>query len=136
MIRVGGACFLDNGVPPVHDVMPGAAVPVVVSGEVEDARAGHVKSDVVVIRQLVEKVAGVSGFVSASAIVRAGHVRADADSEVGPAFPHRVSILADGDKRRFAGVDEPLRCDGGEEERRRHKKQKIERIEPVPDFHL
>ena len=49
MKRIGRAAFLDDVVAAVYDVMPRAAVPVVVAREVKDARAFDVERDVEVV---------------------------------------------------------------------------------------
>ena len=87
--RIGRAGLLDDVVPAVHLVVPGAAVPVVVAGEVEDAGASDVERDVEVVGLLVEEVRRVGGVVAADAVVGAAHVGAHADALVGPAVPLR-----------------------------------------------
>src|SRR5205823_6449228 len=58
-VRVSRAALPDEVVGAVHLVVPGAAVPAVVAGKVEDARALDVEGHVEVVGLLVEEVAGV-----------------------------------------------------------------------------
>jgi hypothetical protein len=52
-------------------VVPGAAVPVLIAGEVDHARPFGIESDVEVVALLVEEVAGVGGLVAPAAVVGA-----------------------------------------------------------------
>src|SRR5437773_217586 len=67
-VRVRSAALLNKVVGAIDLVVPGAAVPVVVTGKVQEARALDVESDVEVVGLLVEKVAGVSGVVVTGAV--------------------------------------------------------------------
>ncbi|TMQ33658.1 MAG: hypothetical protein E6K70_11975 [Planctomycetota bacterium] len=78
-------------------------MPVVKAGEVEDARALNVQSDIEVIGLLVEKVAGVGPFIASGAVIGATQVGAGADALVGPALPLAVGIQAYRDHRWFLG---------------------------------
>ena len=80
-------------------VVPGAAVPVVVADEVEDAGTFDVERDVAVVGELIEEVGGVGALVAAGAVVGAAHVGARADALVGPVVPHAISVETDGDGR-------------------------------------
>src|SRR5207247_3875611 len=55
-VRVRSAALLNKVVGAIDLVVPGAAVPVVVTGKVQEARALDVASDVEVVGLLVEKV--------------------------------------------------------------------------------
>src|SRR5207302_4255119 len=81
----------------IDDVMPGAAVPVIVAREVEDARALEVERDVEIVGELEEEMAGIGAFVAAAAVISASHVGAGADVLIGPAVPGAVGVVADGD---------------------------------------
>ena len=94
--RIGGAGFLHDVVRAVHVVMPRAAVPVIVAGEVEHAGAFHVERHVVVVGQLIEEMGGVGPLVAASPVVGAAHVGARADALIRPAVPHAVRIQTHG----------------------------------------
>ena len=105
LVRIGGAGFLDDVVHAIDLVMPGAAVPVVVAGEVEHARALHVERHVAVVGELVEEVAGVGAFVAAAAVVGAAHVGPRADALAGPAFPQAIGVEANRNDRRLRGQE-------------------------------
>ena len=99
MKRIGRAAFLDDVVSAVYDVMPRAAVPVVVAREVKDAGAFHVERDVEIVGELVEEVTGVGAFIAPAAIIGAAHVGARSDPLVGPSLPQPVRIESDWDDR-------------------------------------
>src|SRR5689334_11774895 len=86
-------------VSPIHFIVPGTAVPVVVAGKVEDARSHHIQRNVAVLRLLVEEVAGIGTLVPTGPVVRAAHIGAHADPQSGPRLPHAVSVIPDGDYR-------------------------------------
>ncbi len=87
----------------IDDVMPGAAVPVIVAREVEDAGILNIERDVEIVGELVEEMAGIGAFVAAGAVVGASHVGAGADALIGPAVPGAVGVVADGDDGRIGG---------------------------------
>ena len=87
LVRVGGAGLLDDVVGAVDLVVPRAAVPVVVAGEVQDAAASDVERDVEVVGRSGRGSAGVGRAVAAVAVVGAAHVGAHADALLGPAVP-------------------------------------------------
>src|SRR4051812_19511985 len=103
MERIGGGAFFDDVFTAIGDIAPGAAVPMIVAGEVENSLAGDVEGDVIVVGKLVKVMAGVSAAIAAGAVVSAPHVSADADTLLRPFFPLQVSIGADGDGGRFGG---------------------------------
>jgi hypothetical protein len=102
-VRVRGAALPDEVVGAIDLIVPGAAVPVVVAGEIQDAWALDVEGDVEVVGLLVEEVAGVGALVAAGAVVGAAHVRPRPNALVGPALPLAVGVEADGDDRRLVG---------------------------------
>src|SRR5579859_5606606 len=93
----------------INIVMPRAPVPVVVTREVEDARAGHVQSDIVIVRELVKKMAGIRSLVPAPAVVGAPHVRAFTDPLIRPSFPLPISVQTDRYNGRFPRINEPAK---------------------------
>src|SRR3954468_23703291 len=103
MERISRAGLLDNMFGAIDHVTPGAAVPVIVAREIENARAFHIQGHVVVIGELIEKVAGVGAAISTGAIVRAAHVSARAEALQWPFFPLAVGIKADWNHRRLVG---------------------------------
>jgi len=104
MIGIRCTRFLDDVIDAVDFVVPGAAVPVIVSGEVEHAWSFDVERDVVIVGQLIEEVAGVGRLVAAAPIVGAAHVSSNADALIGPTSPHAIGVEPDRDHRRFRGV--------------------------------
>src|SRR5258708_2030917 len=82
-------------------VVPGAAVPVVVAREGEDAGALDVERHVELVGFLVEEVAGVGGLVAALAVVGAAHIGAGADPLQRPLVPATVGVEADRDHGRL-----------------------------------
>ncbi len=101
MQGIGGAGFLYEIVGSIHHVMPGAAVPVVRSDEIQYARALDIQADVEIIRRLVQKVAGVRALVAARAVIRAAHIRPRPDTLVRPPLPLPVRIQSNRNNRRF-----------------------------------
>lgn len=101
MERIGCAGFLNNVVGAVNGVVPWAAVPMVVAGEVEDTGAGDVEGDVLVVVELIKEMAGVRAFVAACAVVGAPHVGAHADALQGPVLPLAIGVEAYWDCWRF-----------------------------------
>src|SRR5262249_7678497 len=101
MKRIVRARFPDDVIDAVDGEVPGAAVPVVETREVEDSRAGKIERDVLVVGKLVEEVAGVGAFVPAGAVVGAVHVRAGANPLKRPLVPLAIRIEADGNRRRL-----------------------------------
>jgi hypothetical protein len=99
MERIDGAAFRDDVVNAVYDVVPRAAMPVVVSREVEDARALHIERDIEIAGELVEEVTGIGTFIAPAAIIGAAHVSARYDPLIGPSFPQPVRIEPDWDDR-------------------------------------
>src|SRR5438445_1976437 len=111
MIGICGGRFLDEMVKAVHFVVPGTAMPMIAADEVEDARSGHIQRHIIIIGELIEKMAGVGAFVSAAAVVGAPQVSPRADALTGPAVPQAIRIETDGNHRRFYGTA----CCGQEE---------------------
>src|SRR5712664_1697612 len=109
MVGIGGAGFLNDVIVSVHDIMPRAAMPMVVASEIEDARSSEIESDVGIVSKLIQEVARISGFVSARAVVGAAHVSACSDAHVRPALPHSQCISAHGDHRRLGTLMPALR---------------------------
>src|SRR5689334_22231056 len=68
----------------------------VVAREIENPLPRHVERDVVVVGELVEKMAGIGAFIAAAAVVSAAHVGANADPLVWPVFPLPVGVETDG----------------------------------------
>ena len=95
------AGLLDEVVRAIHLVMPGAAMPMVVTREVEHARPLDVQRDVPVVGELVEEMAGVGAFVAAAAVVGAAHIGPRADPLAGPALPQAIRIQTHGNDRRL-----------------------------------
>ena len=100
---IGGAGFLDDVIGAVHDVMPGAAVPVIVPREIEHAGAFDVESDIEVVRQLIKEMARVGAFVAAAPVVGAAHVGPSADALQRPLFPAAIGVQANGNDGRIDG---------------------------------
>src|SRR4051812_11985932 len=96
MKRIGRARFLNNVVRAIDDVTPGAPMPVVVAGEVEDAGPLQIERDVEIVRELEEKMAGVGALIPAGAVVGAAHIGAGADALVGPMIPGAIGVVANG----------------------------------------
>ena len=65
----------------VHFIVPGTAVPLVVAGEIKNSRTLQVERNVVVDGQLIRK-----------------HLRANADTLIGPALPHAVGVQPHGNR--------------------------------------
>ena len=99
MQRIDCTAFRDDVVGTVYDVMPRAAVPVVVAREVKDAGAFYIKRDVEIAGELVEEVTGISALITAAAIIGAAHVSARSDTLVGPSLPQPIRIQSNGDDR-------------------------------------
>src|SRR5262245_11165498 len=91
----------------VHLVMPGAAVPMIVTREAKQAGAFDIERHVERIRFLVEKMAGIRRFVAPGSIVGAPHISPGADALIRPALPLSIGIQPDGNDRRFGSVERP-----------------------------
>src|SRR5579875_868305 len=89
---IGRTALADKVIGTVYFVVPGAAVPVVVAGEVEDAGAFEVKCNIEIVGLLVEEMAGVGAFVASPTIVGAAEVSSHADPMIGPALPLAVGV--------------------------------------------
>src|SRR5665213_2862675 len=85
--RVGRTALLHNPVPSVHDVMPRAAVPMIVTRKVKNPRARHIQRDIPIVGQLFENMAGIRPFIAALASIRAAHISPRADSLLRPVVP-------------------------------------------------
>src|SRR5262245_35103600 len=96
MLWVSRARFCHQVIPSIHDIMPGAAMPVVVPGEVQDTGALHIESDIEVVAQLVKEMARIGSFVATASIISAPHVRAHADALLWPQFPTAIGIESHG----------------------------------------
>ncbi len=92
MIGIGRAGFPHEIILSIHHVMPRAAVPMIVAGEVENARTFDIESDVEIVGDLVKEMAGVRPFVAAAPIVGAAHISPHPDPLLRPALPHAVGI--------------------------------------------
>src|SRR5580765_7612951 len=123
MVRIGGAGLDYNVVRTVHFIMPWAAVPMIVSDEIENARAGDVQRHVFVFRKLIEEMAGIGAFVATAAVISAAHVGAHADALIRPALPLAISVKADGNDWRF--------CSCAKLSNRKWKQQKREAQHPL-----
>ena len=73
----------------------------IVAREVEDTRSVDIKSDIIVVSQLIKKMAGVCPFIAAASIISAAHVGAHTDALIRPALPLTKGIEADRNNGRF-----------------------------------
>jgi len=85
----------------IHDIVPRAPVPVIVTGEAKHARAFDIERHVEVIGQLIEKMTRIRAFVATLPVVSAAHVSPDTNALVGPALPLPIGIQPDRDRRRL-----------------------------------
>ena len=76
-------------------------MPVIITNKIENARPFDVECDVVVIGQLVEKMAAIGAFIAAAPIVGAAHVGAHSNALIRPARPLPVGIQSDWNGDRF-----------------------------------
>ena len=74
VVWIGCAALRDEVISAIDLVVPGTAVPVVVTREVEYARSLHIECDVEVVGLLIKEVARIGPFVAAGAVVGAAHV--------------------------------------------------------------
>ena len=88
----------------------------------------HVEGDVEIIGKLVEKMAGIGGFIAAPAVVGAAHVSSDSQSLHRPAVPLTIRIESDRHHGRFGG-GEPLNAGT---EKRKGEKQGRSTWRPAP----
>lgn len=102
--RIRCARFLDDMVFPVHNIVPGAAMPVVVAAEDKYAGAFQIERYIAIIRKLIKKMGTVSAFISSTAVIRAPHVCTHADPLLGPAIPEAIGIESDGNAAFFCGA--------------------------------
>ena len=109
MIRMSGAGLLHDVLGAIHNITPGASMPMIVSRKIQNPGALDIERDVVIVRQLIQEMARVGSFISASAIVRAAHVCPRADTLIWPAIPLPIRIQANRNHRRF---DCPAVCSG------------------------
>ena len=101
---VGSArvALLHQMIGPIDDIVPRAAMPVVVAGEVKHASSFHIERHIVVLGELVEKMARVRAFIAAAPVVGAAHVGARTDDPlIRPALPLPIRIQPDGNDRWF-----------------------------------
>jgi hypothetical protein len=103
MIWSRAARFLHEMVYAIDFIMPRASMPMIVTGEIENARPLQVEGNVLVFRQLVEEMAGISAFISPTPVVGATHVRACADALLRPSLPKPIGITTDGNDWRCVG---------------------------------
>src|ERR1041384_2775274 len=89
---MGAAAFLDEMIGPIDHIMPGAPVPMVVAGEIEHTGTLNIESHIEVISELEKEMTGIGGFIAATTIIGAAHVRADTQPLLRPAVPHPVSV--------------------------------------------
>ena len=94
MKRISSAGFPDEMVYSIHFINPGAAMPMIVAHETEQSWSLKVEGNILVVGQLIEKMAGICSFVSTTAIVGAAQVSSHAQAENGPLIPIAISIEA------------------------------------------
>ena len=87
----------------IHDIMPRAAMPMVVAGEVKNAGACNIECDIEIVGGLIKEMAGVSAFVAAATVVSAPHVGADANALLWPKVPLAIGVEADRNSGDVAG---------------------------------
>src|SRR6266700_663264 len=97
----------------IHLVMPRAAVPMVVTREIQNAWARDIECHVVIIRELIKKMTGISSFIAAAPIIRAPHVGSCPDPLIRPLVPLSIRVQPDRDHRRL-GCDHPPQHHPGE----------------------
>src|SRR4051794_12493134 len=76
-------------------------MPVIVARKINNSGAGDIKRDIVIVRELIQEMAGISAFIATSPIVCAPHIGTSANALVRPFIPLTVSIEADGNHRRL-----------------------------------
>src|SRR6266850_4089940 len=100
---MGGAGFLNNAIRSINLIMPGTAMPMIVTREIEDPLPFEVQRYIAVLAQLVKKVTGIGSFVPPAPIIRAAHVRPGSHPQIRPPFPLCVSIQSHGNDWWFDG---------------------------------
>src|SRR5437588_739280 len=78
--------FVDNLISAVHLIMPWTPVPMVISREVQNSRAGNIESDVPVFSNLIKKMAGICPLIPTAPVIGAAHKSASTDAFIGPAL--------------------------------------------------
>src|SRR3954462_4028946 len=78
---VGGA-FLDQKIVTVGFIVPGAAMMMVRTDEVEDAWSGCIERDIKMVGLLIQKMTRVSVAIAACSVVGAPHISANAQAVI------------------------------------------------------
>ena len=94
MVWIGGAGLPDDVIRSVDLIMPWTSVPMITAHKVKDARPADIETNVKIIRQLIEEMAGISALVSAAPIISAAHISPHSDALTRPAVPLSVRIEA------------------------------------------
>src|SRR5262249_33115011 len=125
--RIGCARFGDDRRFAIHEVLPRAAVPMVVPYEPQDAGAQFVECYVVRVVDLTNEMGGVGVFVAAGPVERAPHVTADTNSQIGPVVPGCDRANAKGNLRWFRRWVSWFvgRCNRARNDKPKHKKNDV-----------